>query len=513
MRTSDRRLTRAQFLRAVGGATGMLAFPRLASAATGRQPAGHERTTAGAHAAAARSFQSFRSRPDLRPPIVTVKAGAPNVATATQPADAEGYLFLAPASGGGSQSGLMVVDATGGLVWFRPLASGQRASNFMVQSYRGAPVLTWWEGTVINPPGYGRGEGMILNSSYQEVARVRAGHGRSADLHEFQLTPAGTALITCYPPTSQADLSALGGPNRGPVLESIIQEIDVQTGRVLLDWQSLEHIAVSESYGAVGGDFDYLHVNSIDVTPDHNLLISARHTWALYKLERRSGRVIWRMGGKRSNFRLGPKTRFSWQHDARQPTPDTITLFDDGAGERATESQSRGVVLGVDFRRRTINLDRAYHHPTPILTYSMGSMQQLSDGNVMVDYGSVPVLSEFSADGALISDLQLAAAQASYRGLRFPWSGTPTDLPAVAASSGPTTGTSTLYVSWNGATSVASWQVGTGPSPGSLAPGAVTPRDGFETAITVQSASGYAAVTALDSSGQPLATSSPVNLP
>jgi hypothetical protein len=351
---------------------------------------------------------------------------------------------------------------------------------------------------------------VILDSSYREVARVRAGRGRSADLHEFVLSPEGTALITCYPPTVQKNLSAVGGPDRGSVLQSIIQEIDVASGRVLLEWRSLDHIGLAESYG---GDYDPVHVNSIDVTPDGNLLISARHTWALYKLERRRGRVIWRLGGKRSDFRVGPRAKFSWQHDARQTTHSTITLFDDGAGERATESQSRGVVLDVDFRRRTVKLARAYHHPKPILASAMGSMRTLADGNVVVDFGSAPVLSEFAADGSLISDLDIAPAQASYRGLRCAWSATPAALPAVAAMSGPAAGTITLYASWNGATSVASWQVSTGPSSGSLTPVATTPRSGFETAIPIQAVSGYATVSALDASGRPLATSRPIQLP
>jgi len=351
---------------------------------------------------------------------------------------------------------------------------------------------------------------VILDSSYREVARVRAGRGRSADLHEFVLTPEGTALITCYPPTLQMDLSASGGSGPGSVLESVIQEIDVASGRVLLEWRSLEHLGLGESFG---GDYDPVHVNSIDVMSDGNLLVSARHTWALYKLERRRGRVIWRLGGKRSDFRVGSRARFSWQHDARHAAPNTITLFDDGAGERATESQSRGVVLDVDFKRRSVRLGAAYHHPKPILASAMGSMRTLPDGNVVVDFGSAPVLTEFAADGSLISDLHLAGPQASYRGLRFPWSATPATPPAVAVIAGPSPGTCALYASWNGATSLASWQLNSGSSPGSLQPGAVTPRDGFETAIPVQAASGYASVTACDSSGRPLATSRAIELP
>src|SRR6202034_1834303 len=133
-------------------------------------------------------------------------------------------------------------------------------------------------------------------------------------------------------------------------------EIEVASGRVLMEWRSLDHIAISESYLPPGrGVYDYFHLNSIEVLPDGNLLISARHTWALYKLDRKTGRVIWRLGGKRSDFAIEKQARFSWQHHARRVGPGTITVFDDGAAVvpntlsvRQTESQSRGLILAVD---------------------------------------------------------------------------------------------------------------------------------------------------------------------
>ncbi len=396
-------------------------------------------------------------------------------------------------------------------MWFKPLSSGRWASNFRVQIYQGKPVLTWWEGTVVTP-GYGRGEGVIMDSSYNEIARVRAAKGRFVDLHEFLLTPQGTALITCYPHTVRADLRSVGGPRDGQVMESIIQEIDVQTGRLLLEWRSTEHVRVSESYLPVGGVYDYLHANSIDLTADGRLLVSARHTCALYRLDRRTGRVIWRMGGKRSNFAVGRAARFTWQHDARQVGKGLITLFDDGAGPKRSRSHSRGLVLEFDAARRSVRLARSYRHPNPLLAYAMGNMQVLPDGNVMIDWGNIPLLSEFAADGSLVADLWLPWTNSSYRGFRMPWSGSPTNAPALEATLNPATGSITLYASWNGATSLSAWQVSVGSSASALQPVGVTQRNGFETMIALGTANGYAAVTALDAGGRPLASSVPIKL-
>ena len=239
------RLTRGELLRATGRGAAALFLGEAAFAATdqaGAMAAGRDV----AAAVAAVHGRSFRSRPDIRPPPVRVSG--PGGHTTAQ----EGYLFLAPTSPGRAQAGPLIVDPGGEPVWFRPLAAKRWATNFRVQVHQGAPVLTWWEG-VVHPPGYGRGEGVIVDSSYRELARVRASHGREVDLHEFLLTPAGTALVTCYPPAVHADLSPVGGPRDGEVLDSVIQEIDVQTGRLLFEWRGLDHVSVSESYLPQGG--------------------------------------------------------------------------------------------------------------------------------------------------------------------------------------------------------------------------------------------------------------------
>jgi hypothetical protein len=347
---------------------------------------------------------------------------------------------------------------------------------------------------------------VILDSSYRQIARVRAARGRHADLHEFLLTPQGTALVTCYPESVPADLSSVRGPRQGHVLDSIIQEIDVASGRLVMEWRGRDHVALSESYASPWGGFDFLHANSIDVTPDGHLLVCARHTWAIYKVHRRTGRVMWRLGGKRSNFFLGRAARFAWQHDARQVTPSTITVFDDGEGPERTESQSRGIVLGVDWRRKFVRLEQVYRHPSPLLASAMGSMQVLPGGHVVLGWGTLSRMSEFTAAGELVADLRMPWGCTSYRALRFPWRGTPTSPPALALGPGA------LYASWNGATEVAAWQLQSGPSASALQPVATVPRAGFETAIPLGSASGYAAVAALDAAGRPLASSAPVRL-
>ena len=214
--------TRRQALRRGGAAAAGVAglglagyigysWPHPASTDDAPPAPGHPAGTAAAGRVAAdpaADVDHFVTRPDIRPPAITVTQAA---GRASQPP----YIFVAPrgyTSTSIGQSGLMIVDRDGGLVWFGPPLGGTPL-NFTTQVYRGKPVLTWSAG-VVNEVGVTTGTSYIADSSYRVIATVKAGNGAQTDLHDFRLTPQGTALVTAHRKVS-ADLSALGGPPRG----------------------------------------------------------------------------------------------------------------------------------------------------------------------------------------------------------------------------------------------------------------------------------------------------------
>jgi Arylsulfotransferase (ASST) len=409
----------------------------------------------------------------------------------------------------------MIIDNSGELVWFRPLQrEDQDVMDFKVQRYRGEEVLTFWEGT---HTGYGHGEYVILDSSYQEIGRVRAGNGYRGDHHEFLISPQDTALFTIYGKVGGFDLSSVGGPKEGWALDGIAQEVDIETGEVLFEWHSLDHVGLDEIYGEPPDDvrsaYDYFHINSIEVDHDSNLLISSRRTSAVYKIDRRSGEVIWRLGGKKSDFKMGPGTQIRYQHDARRQSDGTITIFDNGAWK--VDDESRGLALKLDMEKMTATVVRQYSHPEGWLSATQGNVQVLANTNVFIGWGSNPHFSEFSSDGKLLFDASFPTEVESYRAFRFPWSGHPGEEElAVAAERGSSQGDEVrLYASWNGATEVARWRVLAGSKPGRLKPvGSAARREDFETTIVVSTSEPYVGVRAEDSSGSVLGASKPVKL-
>ncbi|MGD0455062.1 MAG: arylsulfotransferase family protein [Solirubrobacteraceae bacterium] len=446
--------------------------------------------------------QGFHSRPDLQPPVVTV--------TAQSPAVAPGDVFVAPYAGPG-QAGLMILDPSGGLLWFKPLPTNTEATNLEVQEYEGKPVLTWWQGN-ISIHGFGMGEDVIADDTYTDVAHVRAGNGHQSDLHEFQLTPQGTALITAYDPIL-CNLSAVGGPAYGGVTDSVFQEVDVKTGLVMYEWTSIDHVALEESYepasrSSAAYPFDFFHLNSISVDRDGSLLISSRNTWTVYKLGQQSGQIVWRLGGKHSSFKMGPATGIAWQHDPRELSNGSFSIFDNGSSPKAHD-QSRAVVESVNPQSGTVTLvDRLTHTP-PLLVESQGNVQALANGDWFVGWGQEPFFSEFGPEGKLVFDAHFPVHDESYRAFRFAWTGAPAHPPAFAFAPGGSAGGGTVYASWNGATEVASWRLFAGASASSLSTVAQVPRSGFETAIPLPAGTvgPYLAVQALGAAGQLLATS------
>jgi hypothetical protein len=153
------------------------------------------------------------------------------------------------------------------------------------------------------------------------------------------------------------------------------------------------------------------------------------------------------------------------------------------------------------------SLVREYVHTGRRLSVTQGNMQTLPNGNAFVGWGSEPGFSEFHGDGELLFDANFPAGVESYRAFRFPWTGRPSDEPAVAAEPGPASGEITVHTSWNGATEVASWGVLAGPAPDRLKTLGSIPRSGFETAMVVRTDGPYVRVKALDRRGRTLGES------
>jgi hypothetical protein len=445
--------------------------------------------------------ERFHSRPDLVPATVKVTVNSHDTAP--------GYIFLAPQAGPVSD-GPMVLDSHAHLIWYKPLPRNELASDVRVQTYEGKPVLTWWQGSW--NAGVGRGEDVIDNQAYQQIKVVKAANGMDADLHEFQITRNGQdALITAYYPVYWNE-SSVHGRKRGIVFDSVVQEIDIATGLVLFQWDSLDHVPLTDSTGPPpknpGHPYNYFHINSVTQDDDGNVLISGRNVSAVFKVSLATTDTMWQLGGKGSTFRFTSGASFAFQHDVRQRAQGdaVITMFDDGAGPPNVHSQSRGLELRLHFKTHTATPILQDLHSPPLLSQYEGGDQELSNQDDFISWGEQPYFSEYTDRGKLVFDAHLLDTNPIYRAYRFRWNGTPATKPALAVTLSQ--GKETAYASWNGSTDVKEWRVLGGSSQSSMKVVATAKVVNFETAIKIPPEA-YAEVQALSSNRTVLSTSLP----
>ena len=366
------------------------------------------------------------------PPPLTVDAG--------NAAPGHGDLFLTPTGDTGTYAnGAEIVNRAGRELWFHQAPSGDVDADLRPQILRGKPVLTYWEGT--NFGGLSDGTDYILNDHYKQIAAVHAGDGLTTDGHEFLVTDRGTAWILSYDDQTE-DLSSLGGPSDQSVVQCYVQEIDIRTGRVLFSWDAADHVPYSESEQplptSASTPWDWFHVNAVKLLPDGDLLIDARDTWTTYKVNGRTGRIIWQLGGKASTFKelaasgqqLNDAGRiFAWQHDPEQVGRNEYTVFDNesaGTGNTGQDSTSelgyaRVVTIKLDPRARTATLLASDDQPTGQVATSQGDGQRLPGGGELVGWGILPEVSEFDAAGKLVFDASFPTGVNTYRAYLEPW--------------------------------------------------------------------------------------------
>ncbi len=482
---------------------------------------------AGSHGAPVGAYttdgaSSFVTEPSLHPPVI--HKDGPTLAGRLAP----GYILTTnfynlnypPLVG---QSGPLILDRNLQPVWFRPVPEKVVAANLSLQTYEGQPALAWWQGVVTNTGSTESGEDVVVNRHYQTVARLKGADGWVLTLHALTIS-GNDAWVTANKNVAR-NLSAYGGAYNGALIDSAVQEYNLETGKLLRTWDALEHIPPEDSYATVptnGFPWDTYHVNALELAGNgKTFLVSMRNTWAAYLVNIATGRIEWTLGGKRSGFKFGPGAAFQWQHDvafapgssAAGPR-STITMFDDhccqltgGGTSVPATGPSRGLVLDLDQHTRTATLAAQYPSGGEFETEYMGDTQPLANGNVFVGWGSEPYFSEFTRSGQRLLEGNFPGSDLSYRETLDPWVGLPLTPPVGAARRQGAR--ATVYASWNGATRLASWRVLAGSGATHLSVVASAAKSGFETAIPLPQSYASFEVQALDSAGHVIGTSRP----
>ncbi|EYE92847.1 arylsulfotransferase family protein [Aspergillus ruber CBS 135680] len=377
------------------------------------------------------------------------------------------YTLLALRGSDVRTPGPMIIDSDGHLVWTNIGYGNTHAVG--VYEFKGHRYLGF--GVEDNGlKGFGDGVYYLLDSSYEKAYTIKGANGFPVGLREFHITRDETAVIATYK-IKTADLRFVGGPQDGRIYDSIVQEINIETGKLLFQWRASEHVDITQvprTLDTEAGTYvdhqgqqawDFFRINSIDKDSKGNFLVSSSSTNTLSYIDGRTKKILWNLGGQNNSFNDlsgGIATQFSGQHHARFHNDNTITLFDNNAN--TVNGPSQGLYLTLDYDQMTVSLLHTYAPPTDLNSSSGGSLQLLPTGNILQSYGQIPAWTEFSINGDILCHVHFGAAVSfnsskvfSDRIAKGPWTGLPKTSPDIA-----------LYgyeaaVSWNGATTVTTY--------------------------------------------------------
>jgi hypothetical protein len=322
-----------------------------------------------------------------------------------------------------------ILDRLGTPVWWRHSSSyGPWDAKILPGAHIG---WTHYEGGPFGQlEAYGYEERRL---SGRRVRRVRTA-GTPTDTHDLQRLPNGHYLALTYVPREGVDLRAYGGDRESRVYDGELQEL-TPGGRVVWRWSSRGRIGTSETlwWDVLNGAqrrkepderfWDLVHINSVEPAGD-DLIVSFRHVEAVYKIDRATGRIVWKLGGTRRPESLDVvgdplgQRPFGGQHDARLWRDGTLTVFDN---ESNKDRDPRALRYRIDERARTATLVEQIHPPRSLRSGFAGSARKLPGGDWVVYWGGTPLMTEQRADsGAQALALSLHRGHWGYRVVPLP---------------------------------------------------------------------------------------------
>jgi len=349
------------------------------------------------------------------PPLVingiSLPVNFPHFSTTINEETAPGKIFITNSEGAPY---LMILGNDGTPYFYQQL--DESSLDFKVQS--NAMLSRWIEG---DEGGY-----MVMDQYFQNIDTLRCKNGFGTDQHEFLLLQNGHALLIAIEERPLIQIDPEGNPNT-TVIGNHIQELD-ENGMLVFEWLCWDHINLEDSYIENQDvlELDYIHMNSIAVDYDGHLLISSRHLSECTKINRQSGDIIWRLGGKNNQFDfINDPDQISSQHDFR-PVPDKpghYTLFDNGTQKDPKYSRA------VEFKLDTVNMlaEKVWEYRQLPDRYSrlMGNAQRLPNGNTLINWGdpTLPKITEVTEDSIVVYEADFTPAMINYRTFRFEFDG------------------------------------------------------------------------------------------
>lgn len=343
-------------------------------------------------------------------PLDSLPSDLPLPAITSLKNPAAGFIFAAVPYWGTGGSYLVVYDDSGRTVFFRKMNA--TCTDFKLQRNG---LFTYFD--------YSSQKFFALDSTLAVVDSFWVQNGYTTDEHEIKMLRNGNILLIGYG-YKFVDMSRIisGGDPNASVVVNVFQEID-RNRKVVFEWKAFDHYELTDVGPGVNlrdPSFIFTHLNSIDLDLDSNYVISSRTLDEITKIDRKSGEIMWRLGGKNNQFKfVNDSVGFSAQHSVSVLPNGNLLLFDNGLYH--SPHFSRAVEYKLDVANKTATLVWSYRNTPDVTSIYWGNVQRLSNGNTFISWGKSDIgATEVDSKGEKVFEMTFPKDVYSYRIFRFP---------------------------------------------------------------------------------------------
>lgn len=341
----------------------------------------------------------------------------------------EGYYFMSPVKiGNASQTRLpthLILDKEGNIVYIKNFPTNAPTSDFKI--HNNGLISFSVQGNRF----------YLMDSNFNIVDSVRCKNGALTDTHDFLILPNGHFLLLGTR-NFTIDLSGYKsflnngtpGSTTATLQCGIIQELDAQKN-VVFEWNSKDYFSFKEVDTTRLNNVsivDWTHCNAVELDYDGNILLSSRHFNEITKINRSTGAIMWRLGGKANQFTFtNDSDMFLGQHDIRRIPNGHITLFDNGnTGSPIHPATAKEYALDEINLKTTLTWK--YIKNSNQFSLATGNVQRLNNRNTLINYGFIPKQSTMfdivDSNGNKVIEMIFKDSLSTYRAFnyrKFPW--------------------------------------------------------------------------------------------
>ncbi|WP_291285110.1 aryl-sulfate sulfotransferase [Flavobacterium sp.] len=266
-----------------------------------------------------------------------------------------------------------IVDYKGNLRWYHTV----EGTGFKVTHFTKDQSIIAILGKNDEPTSYGS-EILEINLQGDTLTHIKKGQGDLKQvIHHEIIKKSANEIVTLFVDTRITDLRSIGGKQKDTINGDGILILD-KKGKQLWKWSVFDDLDPMKDKKLLQTKKDWMHANSLNYDKDGNFLISFYNNGQIWKIDAKTGKVIWKLG-RGGNLNLSKDIDFSQAHAAHINPEGSLMFFDNGVDKK----QSSVFALKVDEKAKTVKLDFHIQLPKDIYNDRMGSAYMIDKETIL----------------------------------------------------------------------------------------------------------------------------------